>query len=199
VVQTKDYRGKVEVDEDENPSVFLDGPLAVMTDRFSASASEIFAGAIQDYGRGIIVGNTTYGKGTVQSAIKMKRIDPDFSDKEDQINLTMAKFYRISGSSTQHKGVTPDIEFPTVFPADKYGESSEKSALPWDEIASSKYTKVADLSSTIADLKAQHNARMKSSKEYTYLLQDIAEFKKRDADVSLPLNEVTLKKQRDDL
>lgn len=199
VVQTKDYRGKVEVDEDENPSVFWDGPLAVMTDRFSASASEIFAGAIQDYGRGIIVGNTTYGKGTVQSAIAMKRIDPDFADKNDQINLTMAKFYRISGSSTQHKGVTPDIEFPTVFPADKYGESSEKSALPWDEIASSKYTKIADLSSTIAELKAQHDARMKTSKEYTYLLQDIEEFKKRDADVSLPLNEVALKKQRDDL
>nr|WP_294899471.1 carboxy terminal-processing peptidase [uncultured Pedobacter sp.] len=199
VVQTKDYRGKVEIDEDEDPTVYWDGPLAIMTDRFSASASEIFAGAIQDYGRGIIVGNNTYGKGTVQSAIAMKRIDPDFADKDDQINLTMAKFYRISGSSTQHKGVVPDIEFPTVFPADKYGESAEKSALPWDEIASSKYTKVADLSGTIAELKAKHDARMKTSKEYAYLLQDIAEFKKRDEDVSLPLNEVALKKQRDEL
>lgn len=199
VVQTKSYRGKVEVDEDTDPTIFWDGPLAVMIDRFSASASEIFAGAIQDYGRGVIVGNTTYGKGTVQSAIAMKRIDPAFSDKNDQINLTMAKFYRISGSSTQHKGVTPDIEFPTVFPADKYGESSEKSALPWDEIASSKYVKVADLNNTIAQLEAKHNARMKTSKEFTYLLQDIAEFKKRNADVALPLNEVALKKQRDDL
>lgn len=199
VVQVKDYRGKVEVDEDKDPSVLWDGPLAVMTDRFSASASEIFAGAIQDYGRGIIVGNTTYGKGTVQSAIAMKRIDSDFADKDDQINLTMAKFYRISGSSTQHKGVTPDIEFPTVFPADKYGESAEKSALPWDEIASSKYEKVANLNTVIAELKQKHNARMKTSKEYAYLLQDIAEFKKRDADVALPLNETALKKQRDEL
>ncbi|RKD20128.1 tail-specific protease [Pelobium manganitolerans] len=199
VVQVKDYRGKVEVDEDKDPSVLWDGPLAVMTDRFSASASEIFAGAIQDYGRGIIVGNTTYGKGTVQSAIAMKRIDSDFADKDDQINLTMAKFYRISGSSTQHKGVTPDIEFPTVFPADKYGESAEKSALPWDEIASSKYEKVANLNSVIAELKQKHDARMKTSKEYAYLLQDIAEFKKRDADVALPLNETALKKQRDEL
>ncbi|WP_442794385.1 carboxy terminal-processing peptidase [Pelobium manganitolerans] len=199
VVQVKDYRGKVEVDEDKDPSVLWDGPLAVMTDRFSASASEIFAGAIQDYGRGIIVGNTTYGKGTVQSAIAMKRIDSDFADKDDQINLTMAKFYRISGSSTQHKGVTPDIEFPTVFPADKYGESAEKSALPWDEIASSKYEKVANLNTVIAELKQKHDARMKTSKEYAYLLQDIAEFKKRDADVALPLNETALKKQRDEL
>ncbi|HET8828038.1 MAG TPA: carboxy terminal-processing peptidase [Pelobium sp.] len=199
VVQTKSYRGKVEVDEDTDPAIFWDGPLAVMTDRFSASASEIFAGAIQDYGRGIVVGNTTYGKGTVQSAIKMKRINPAFSDKDDQINLTMAKFYRISGSSTQHKGVTPDIEFPTVFPADKYGESAEPSALPWDEIASSKFTKIADLSSAIAELDAKHDARMKTSKEYTYLLQDIAEFKKRNTDVSLPLNEIALKKQREEL
>lgn len=199
VVQVKDYRGKVEVDEDEDSSILYSGPIAVMTDRFSASASEIFAGAIQDYGRGIIVGNTTYGKGTVQSAIAMKRINRDFDDKEDQINLTMAKFYRISGSSTQHKGVVPDIEFPNIFPADKYGESSEKSALPWDEIASSKYTKVADLTKTIAELKSNHTERMKTSKEFAYLLQDIEEFNKRDKDVSLPLNEVALKKQRDDL
>ncbi len=199
VVQTKSYRGKVDVDSDEDPTIFWDGPLTVMIDRFSASASEIFAGAIQDYGRGVIIGNTTYGKGTVQSAIAMKRVNPAFSDKNDQINLTMAKFYRISGSSTQHKGVTPDIEFPTVFPADKYGESSEKSALPWDEIASSKYVKVADLSNTIAELDAKHNARMKNSKEFAYLLQDIAEFEKRNVDVSLPLNEVALKKQRDEL
>lgn len=199
VVQTKNYRGVVEVDQDEDPTIYWDGPLTVMIDRFSASASEIFAGAIQDYGRGIIVGTTTFGKGTVQSAIAMKRIDPSFKDKDDQINLTMAKFYRISGSSTQHKGVTPDIEFPTIFPADEYGESAKKSALPWDEIASSKYAKVADLTSNIAALKAQHDTRMKTSKEYEYLLQDIAEFKKRDKDVSLPLNEVALKKQRDDL
>ncbi|WP_017257025.1 carboxy terminal-processing peptidase [Pedobacter arcticus] len=199
VVQTKNYRGKVDIDKDEDPTIFWDGPLTVMIDRFSASASEIFAGAIQDYGRGVIVGNTTYGKGTVQSAIAMKRIDSSFADKEDQINLTMAKFYRITGSSTQHKGVTPDVEFPTVFPADVYGESAKKSALPWDEIPSSKYVKVAELGKTISELKAQHDARMKTSKEYAYLLQDISEFKKRDKDVSLPLNEVALKKQRDDL
>ncbi|MBD3748010.1 MAG: carboxy terminal-processing peptidase [Sphingobacteriales bacterium] len=199
VVQVKDYRGKVEVDEDEDPSISWTGPMAVMTDRFSASASEIFAGAIQDYGRGIIIGNNTYGKGTVQSAIDMRRVNPDLGDKGGQLNLTMGKFYRVSGSSTQHKGVIPDVEFPTIFPADKYGESSQPSALPWDEIKSSNYTKYANLAPAIAVLKTAHDARMKTSKEYTYLLQDIAEFKKRDAEDSLPLNEATLKKQRDEL
>lgn len=199
VVQVKDYRGRVEVDEDEDPSISWTGPMAVMTDRFSASASEIFAGAIQDYGRGIIIGNNTYGKGTVQSAIDMRRVNPDLGDKGGQLNLTMGKFYRVSGSSTQHKGVIPDIEFPTIFPADKYGESANASALPWDEIKSSNYTKYANLGPAIAVLKTAHDARMKTSKEYTYLLQDIAEFKKRDAEDSLPLNEATLKKQRDEL
>ncbi|MBC7654644.1 MAG: carboxy terminal-processing peptidase [Oligoflexus sp.] len=198
VVQVKDYRGKVEVDRDEDPSIIWTGPLAIMTDRFSASASEIFAGAIQDYGRGIIIGNTTYGKGTVQSAITMKRIDSKFADKNDQINLTMGKFYRIDGNSTQHKGVIPDILFPTIFPADKYGESSEPSALPFDTIKSSDYTKLGDLKPTITELNLFHNQRMKTSKDYEYLLQDIQEFKKRDTETSLPLNEVALKKQRDE-
>ena len=198
VVQVRDYRGKTEVDEDEDASVSWTGPLAVMTDRFSASASEIFAGAIQDYGRGIIVGNTTYGKGTVQSAIAMKRINPKFSDKEDQINLTMGKFYRINGSSTQHKGVIPDIEFPTIFSADKYGESSEPSALPWDEIKSRNYTKIANLKPAIEELIKLHNARMKDSKDYEFLKSDIEEFKKRDEEVKVSLNLVAFKAQREE-
>jgi carboxyl-terminal processing protease len=199
VVQVRDLRNHVEVDKDEDPSVSWTGPMAVMTDRFSASASEIFAGAIQDYNRGVIIGNTTYGKGTVQSSIEMKRVNPDLGDKGGIINLTTGKFYRVNGSSTQHKGVTPDIEFPNIFPADKYGESSEKSALPWDEIKSSTYKKFTDLSTTVAILKASHDARMKTNAEFKYLLQDITEFKKRDAEDSLPLNEQTLRKQRDEL
>lgn len=199
VVQVRDLRNHVEVDKDEDPSVSWTGPMAVMTDRFSASASEIFAGAIQDYNRGIIIGNTTYGKGTVQSSIEMKRVNPDLGDKGGIINLTTGKFYRVNGSSTQHKGVTPDIEFPNIFPANKYGESSEKSALPWDEIKSSTYKKFTDLSTTLSILKASHEARMKTNAEFKYLLQDITEFKKRDTEDSLPLNEQTLRKQRDEL
>lgn len=197
VVQVRDLRNRVEVNKDEDESIAWSGPLEVIVDRFSASASEIFAGAIQDYGRGIIIGNTTYGKGTVQSALPMSRINPTLGDKGGQINLTTGKFYRISGSSTQHKGVTPDIEFPTIFPADKYGESSEPSALPWDEIKSSNYTKIADLSATIQKLKAMHDARMKTSKEYQFLLQDIEDFKDLDKEKPLPLNETELKKLRE--
>jgi carboxyl-terminal processing protease len=199
VVQVRDLRNRVEVEKDEDPSIYWDGPLGVLVDRFSASASEIFAGAIQDYGRGIVIGNTTYGKGTVQSAMDMRRVNPDLGDKGGQINLTTGKFYRISGSSTQHKGVTPDIEFPTIFPADKYGESSEKAALPWDEIKSSNYTKIANLSPVITKLKVAHNERMKTSQEYKFLLSDIEDFKKRDNEKSIPLNEEALKKEREDL
>ncbi len=197
VVQVRDARNKIEVDEDEDSNITWAGPLAVLTDRFSASASEIFAGAIQDYGRGIILGNTTYGKGSVQSAIDMSRVNPSLGDKAGQINLTTGKFYRITGSSTQHKGVVPDIAFPTVFPADKYGESAEKSAMPWDEIKSSKYQPWNGVKPNLSFLTKQHQQRMKANKEYAYLLEDIAELKNREKEKSVPLSETELKKQRD--
>ncbi|HEY0897137.1 MAG TPA: carboxy terminal-processing peptidase [Sphingobacteriaceae bacterium] len=218
VVQVRDTRGRIEVDEDDDASIAWDGPLGVMIDRFSASASEIFAGAIQDYGRGIIVGTQTYGKGTVQSAIDMSRVikptdAPQTADgskgtalrgaqggapKYGQINLTMGKFYRINGSSTQHKGVIPDISFPMVFPADKYGESSEPAALPWDEIRASNYHPLANLAGIKSQLTSLHEQRMKTSEEYKFLLEDIAEFKKRENETSVTLNEVQLKKERED-
>ncbi len=230
VVQVRDRRNKIDVDEDENAGVAWAGPLGVMVDRFSASASEIFAGAIQDYGRGIIIGNQTYGKGTVQQGIDMKRVigpadllmlkaaqtasnktnvegtkatggaisrsgnTPEFG----QINLTMAKFYRVNGSSTQHRGVEPDIEFPTVFPEEKYGESSEPRALPWDTIAPSKFVEVANLDATRSKLKKLHEVRMQKSPEFKNLKEDIVEFAKRDAETSTTLNEAQLKKERDD-
>ena len=128
----------------------------------------------------------------------MKRVNPDLGDKGGIINLTTGKFYRISGSSTQHKGVIPDIEFPTVFSADKYGESSEKAALPWDEIKSSNYTKFGNLSTSISSLKDGFSVRMKTNREYNYLLEDITEFNRRDAEVSLPLSEIVSKKQKDE-
>ena len=220
VVQVRDRRNKVEVDEDEDPSIAWTGPLGVMIDRFSASASEIFAGAIQDYGRGIIIGNQSYGKGTVQQGIDMSRVigtadklmlkaaqtadskagstvsasAPQFG----QINLTMAKFYRVNGSTTQHKGVVPDIEFPTVFPKDKYGESSEPRALPWDTIAPSNYSLIANLEDVKRKLANMHNERMKTSLDFQYLQEDIVEFAKRDLETSITLNEAQLKKERDE-
>jgi carboxyl-terminal processing protease len=204
VVQVRDRRNEIEVSEDEDESIAWTGPLGVLIDRFSASASEIFAGAIQDYGRGVIIGNQSYGKGTVQQGIDMSRVisttdklmlkgaqtvstkgsqadskganvtrtnAPEFG----QINLTMAKFYRVNGSSTQHKGVVPDIEFPTVFPKDKYGESSEPSALPWDTIAPSQFSRLASLDEVKRKLIALHQERMKTSVGFKDLQEDIAE------------------------
>ena len=220
IVQVRDARNRIDIDEDEDPSISWDGPMGVMVDRFSASASEIFAGAIQDYGRGIIMGTQTYGKGTVQQGIDMSRVIGTAeklrllaanSGKDEkgatvrsaapqfgQINLTMAKFYRINGSSTQHKGVMPDIQFPMIFPPEKYGESSEPSALPWDTIAASKYVPVYDLTAVKKQLSSKHDQRMKNSTEFKYLKEDIIQFAKRDAETSITLNEAKLKKERDE-
>ncbi|WP_233165600.1 carboxy terminal-processing peptidase [Pedobacter sp. ASV12] len=230
VVQVKDLRGSVEVDEDKNAGAAWTGPMGVMVDRLSASASEIFAGAIQDYGRGIIMGTQTYGKGTVQSSIDLNRLvnpsilqkmaslfkrdskgvivspqgsnavlDKDGIPQLGQINLTMAKFYRVNGNSTQHKGVIPDINFPSVYPLDKIGEDTEPSALPFDMIKPSNYKAVADLTDIKANLLRLHEQRMKSSLDYKVLNEDIADSKKRDGETSITLNESKLKAERDAL
>lgn len=221
VVQVKDTR-KTEVNSDDDPAIAWTGPVGVMIDRFSASASEIFAAAIQDYGRGVIMGTQTYGKGTVQSAIDMSKfittvdeillkaksgsasnnngnvVSSTAAPKFGQINLTMAKFYRINGSSTQHKGVIPDIEFPMIYPAEKYGESSEPSALPFDRIKPAPFSAVSNLNPIKPLLAKQHETRMRASTEYKYLLEDIQQFKKREEENSVTLNEVQLKKERDE-
>ena len=221
VVQVKDLKGRIDVSEDTNPGVAWDGPFAVMVDRLSASASEIFAGAIQDYGRGIVIGTQTYGKGTVQSSIDLnKLLNPSMlqrlaslinktavvkgeAAKEapqlGQINLTMAKFYRVNGSSTQHKGVMPDVVFPSIYPLDKIGEDTEASALPWDVIPKSNFTPVADLTTLKTELVNRHKARMEQSTDYKLLVQDIADMQKRDKETAVTLNQAKLKAERDSL
>lgn len=226
VVQVKDLKGNVEVSEDQKPGVAWDGPFGVMVDRLSASASEIFAGAIQDYGRGIIIGTQTYGKGTVQSSIDLNRlVNPSIlqrlaslvqkgpsssgmtikTGKGDapiqlgQINLTMAKFYRVNGSSTQHKGVMPDIVLPSFYPLDKIGEDTETSALPWDEVQKSNFVPVNYVNAVKPELVKLHEERMKKSLDYKSLIQDIADMKKRDLETSVTLNEAKLKAERDSL
>jgi len=236
VVQVKDLRGTIEVDEDKNPGVAWSGPFGVMIDRLSASASEIFAGAIQDYGRGVIMGTQTYGKGTVQSSIDLNRlvnpsllqklsaaimgakgktetvtistqkldkpaatvvVDKDGVPQLGIINLTMGKFYRVNGSSTQHKGVIPDFNFPSVYPLDKIGEDTEPSALPFDIVKPSNFSIVADLTNVKATLDKLHKERMANSLDYKILQEDIAEAKKRDGETSVTLNEAKLKADRD--
>ncbi len=139
VVQIKDAFGKVEVERDPDPDIAYNGPLAVLVDRNSASASEIFAGAIQDYKRGIIIGEPTFGKGTVQTLVDLGRFVPGRKQDLGRLRLTMAQFFRINGGSTQHRGVVPDILFPTASFSDDYGERSLDNALPWAQIEPANY------------------------------------------------------------
>jgi len=219
VVQVRDTKNEVEVDKDEDPEIAYNGPMAVLVDRFSASASEIFAGAIQDYGRGIVLGTQTYGKGTVQTQIDLDKVVASSignriaaagakigiigggSDKQPidygQLNLTIAKFYRISGSSTQHKGVIPDIQFPSAIPLDKYGEDTDPSALPFDVIPKSDYAKVGDFTAALPQLAKLHDARVKSSPVFKNMAEDLAEFKRIEADRTIILNLDKLKTERE--
>ncbi|MBA4406235.1 tail-specific protease [bacterium] len=198
VVQVKNSANIVEVDQDTDPSVTYDGPLAVMVNRFSASASEIFAAAIQDYGRGIILGSSTFGKGTVQNMIDLNRTIPTANKKLGQLKLTIAKFYRITGSSTQHLGVKPDINFPSQFTAKEFGESGQPSALPWDQIAPAPFKRFSDLSKSISLLQKKHEERINKDPEFQYLLQDVEEFKKNREKKEISLNETIRKQERDD-
>lgn len=224
VVQVKGLRGEIDISEDKDPGAAWDGPLGVMVDRLSASASEIFAGAIQDYGRGIVMGSQTYGKGTVQSVIDLSKIlNPNIlqrlasliSSKTPakvtsapgetalpalgQVSLTMGKFYRISGGSTQHKGVVPDINFPSIYPIDKIGEDVEPSALPYDMVKKSNYQILSNLESIKPLLEKKHEERMAKSLDFKFLQQDIVEMRKRSDETTVSLNEAKLKSERDAL
>ncbi len=199
VVQVRSADGKVDVGDDPDPNIVYDGPLAVLVNRFSASASEIFTGAIQDYGRGIIIGEQTYGKGTVQNLIDLNRVIPNQREKLGQLKLTIAKYYRINGGSTQNKGVIPDIQFPSAFDSKDFGESSEPSALPWDQIQPTAYKKFSNLSDIIPMLLKKHIQRFDKSPEYDYLMEDIDEFKEAQNKKYVSLNEEVRKKEKDEL
>ena len=135
VVQIRDGAGRIRLEKDVDGKVFYDGPLTVLVDRFSASASEIFAAAMQDYSRAIVLGEQTFGKGTVQQHRPLGRIYDLYENPLGSVQFTIAKFYRINGGSTQHTGVIPDILFPSVIDHDDWGESQQDNALPWDSIA----------------------------------------------------------------
>ncbi|KAA9355040.1 carboxy terminal-processing peptidase [Larkinella humicola] len=198
VVQVKEAQGDIEVQTDPDPSIIYDGPLAVMVNRFSASASEIFAAAIQDYKRGLIVGSQTYGKGTVQTMVDLNTWLKE-SEKVGQVKMTIAKFYRINGSSTQHKGVTPDIELPSAFSAEEYGESSQPSALPWDQIASARFDVTRSLDDKIiAKIRERYEQRLKSDTDMKQLMADFAELKRAKEKTVVSLQESKRKKERDE-
>jgi len=181
VVQVRDNNGKIREDADTDGVVYYKGPLVVLVDRFSASASEIFAAAMQDYGRALIVGEPTFGKGTVQQYRSLNRIYDQMLRPEwpalGSVQYTIQKFYRVNGGSTQRKGVTPDLVMPTgVDPADT-GESFEDNALPWDSIKAANYTKTGDLKPLEKTLIAEHDARIAKDPEFQFIAQDIARYK----------------------
>jgi carboxyl-terminal processing protease len=174
VVQLRDTTGRIEVDDDPDPAIFYSGPLIVLVDRFSASASEIFAGAIQDYGRGLIIGQQTYGKGTVQNAHPLNYTIFGRKPELGQLNVTIGKYYRVTGESTQDRGVTPDISIPSLIDANEVGESTRDRALPWDHIEPAAFKAEGDLKSTASMLEKLHDERTAGSADFRYLREDIA-------------------------
>ena len=188
-VQVKSARRRPAIYTDNDDSVAWDGPMAVMVNRLSASASEIFAGAIQDYGRGVIVGSQTFGKGTVQTLVPLNR---------GQLKITAAKFYRVSGQSTQHQGIVPDVALPELFDATQIGESSLDDALPWDMIQPALFTRQTDLESIMNELRTLHQARVADDAEFNYLRTLAAKAKERSERTHLSLNEDVRRQEKDE-
>jgi carboxyl-terminal processing protease len=188
VVQLRDTSGRLEVLDDPETTPTYDGPLAVLVDRMSASASEIFAGAIQDYHRGLIIGQTTFGKGTVQNLVPLDRWTKE--PVNGQLTVTIGKFYRVTGESTQHRGVEPDIPLASVLDTKEIGESALESSLPWDRIAGVpfKTSVVAAAAPPVATLASAEDARAQHDPDYRWLVSDIAAIDTLRAEKSVSLN-----------
>ncbi len=197
VVQVRHSNGRINYGGDPDPGIVYDGPLAVLVDRYSASASEIFAAAIQDYGRGIVVGTQTFGKGTVQNLIPLNRFFRAKGKKLGQLKITVAKFYRVSGGSTQHRGVWPDIQFPSIYQYMDIGESSRPNALAWDQIKPVKYQKFADLTDIIPKLRVRHRIRANENPEFKFLREDIEEYRINKNKKVVSLNEAKRRQERE--
>ena len=195
VVQVKNSGDRVEIGMDDDKQITYAGPLVVLTNRFSASASEIFAGAIQDYHRGVIAGESTYGKGTVQTVINLDRYIND-SDKVGELKLTFQKFYRVTGSSTQHKGVTPDIQLPSALRPEQFGESASASALPWDVIKKTDFQKTLDVTDKlVVGLTKNYQDRLKFDATLKRYAGEVEDIKKNLSETRISLNEVKRKQE----
>lgn len=190
VVQIRDADNDIAVIRDLDQKFVYKGPIAVLVNRLSASASEIFAGAIQDYGRGIVIGSRTFGKGTVQN---MERLKPG------RVKYTQAKYYRINGDSTQNRGVLPDIIFPTTIDQDEIGESSLPQNMAWDKIASAIYHKIAVLEPVIDYLDKLHKKRIIENADFRYLNERVAFLKETREKTSASLNESERRKERESI
>ncbi len=197
VVQVRESGGRVTVNSDRKTGVAWDGPLAVLINRASASASEIFAGAIQDYGRGLVIGETSFGKGTVQNMVDLDRWPANEAPRFGSVKLTIAQFFRVAGGSTQHKGVVPDIAFPVSVDASEYGESTYDNALPWTRIAAVPHLQYGNFAPLLPRLQALHAARSAKDKEFQWWSEDVAQFRAEAAKKYVSLNEAERRAERD--
>ncbi|OCG28194.1 C-terminal processing peptidase [Gilliamella sp. wkB108] len=193
VVQVRDNLQKISIYDDKNSGIEYTGPMVVMINRYSASASEIFSAAMQDYGRAVIVGETTYGKGTVQTSRNISYpVDAKLHPKWPElggVQYTVQKFYRINGGSTQLKGVEPDIEMSKTQYVDETGERFLDNAMPWDKIPSADYLTVANITPLLKELKSQHLQRIAKNPEFIYIDEDIKQFNdKKDKQYIVSLN-----------
>ena len=197
VVQQRNASGDVSIERDKGAAVVWDGPLGVLINRGSASASEIFAAAIQDYGRGIIIGEPSFGKGTVQTMVNLDRVAKSEQAKFGELKMTVAQFFRINGGTTQLHGVKPDIIFPSASDPAEFGESSYDNALPWVQIKAAEYAPVGNLAVLVPTLLMRHEARVKQDKDFQDLQEDIAEVKRQREKKLISLNEAKRRQERD--
>ena len=198
VVQVRDGSNKINIGEDEDSGLYYDGPLSVLINRSSASASEIFTGAIQDYKRGVVIGEQSFGKGTVQNLIDLNRVIriSDEENKLGNLKITLAKYYRITGSSTQNVGVTPDIALPSAFDPELYGESSMPASLPWDKIQPTDFSPVNYVTEKLLDeLSKEYIEDLNSNPELKKLVEDLEEKRKTRENTSISLNEATRREE----
>jgi carboxyl-terminal processing protease len=203
IVQTKDYNGSIRVSANPDPGIAYSGPMVVLTSRQSASASEIFAAALQDYGRAVIVGDkNTFGKGTVQTILPIGRFASllgSHSDEDGALKLTIQKFYRVAGGSTQLHGVASDIVLPSLSDLPEFGEGALKNALPYDEVAKARYTKWSDSHSLFIDqLRRRSEERIKGDPEFHYVMEDIDRLRHKLDENRISLNEDARKKETQD-
>src|SRR5256712_1106277 len=203
IVQTKDYNGTLRISSDPDSGIAYTGPLVVLTSRQSASASEIFAAALQDYGRAVIVGDkNTFGKGTVQTILPIGRFASllgSHNDEDGALKLTIQKFYRVAGGSTQLHGVASDIVLPSLSDLPEFGEGALKNALPYDEVAKARYTKWSDSHSLFIDqLRRRSEERIKGDPEFHYVMEDIDRLRHKLDENRISLNEDLRKKELQD-
>ena len=197
VVQQRDSNGNITVDSDSDTAAAWNGPLGVLINRGSASASEIFAAAIQDYGRGVVIGETSFGKGTVQTVADLDQLAKNGKPEFGEVKMTIAQFFRINGGTTQLRGVTPDIKFPSMIDTKDFGESSFDNALPWSQIKAADYRPEGNLTTIVPMLIASHDKRVSHDQDFRYLQEDIAELNKIRRTNLISLNEADRRKERD--